>query len=142
MSSAAASPAPPSAPSTIALNAATMMAPPSWRKKLSVPVAVPNWCGRTTFWITTVVTGYIGPSPRPAASKSAQTPASETPAGSTASTTSAAMLTSMPASGTRMYFSMRAISRPAISEPTVVPATKAISARLDWLAVRPSTSPR
>ena len=32
-------------------NAATMMAPPSWRAKLSAPVAVPSWCGCTAFWI-------------------------------------------------------------------------------------------
>ena len=29
-------------PSTIAPNAATTMAPPSWRKKFNVPVAVPS----------------------------------------------------------------------------------------------------
>ena len=79
-----------------------MMAPPSWRKKLSVPVAVPNWCGSTPFWITTVVTGYIGPSPVPAIVSSTHTPIRETPAGSTASGTIAAVAITRPATGTHL----------------------------------------
>jgi hypothetical protein len=42
-----------------------MTAPPSRRKKFSVPVAVPSWCSFAAFCITIVLVGYIGPMPMP-----------------------------------------------------------------------------
>src|ERR1700722_15409328 len=92
----------PMPPSTMAPNIATTSAPPSVRKKFSVPVAVPSWCGLTTVCMTVVETGYIGPTPKPSTNSNATTVPSVCPAGSAASAPSAAMATTRPRIGTRM----------------------------------------
>ena len=89
-------------PRTMAPNIATTSAPPSVRKKFNVPVAVPSWCGLTTFCMTIVETGYIGPRPKPSTNNSATTVPSVCPAGSKARAASAAMATTRPRIGTRM----------------------------------------
>ena len=57
-------------PSTSAPKPATATAPPSERKKLITPVAVPSWCIGTAFWIATVVTGSTVPTPMPTSASS------------------------------------------------------------------------
>ena len=63
----------------MAPNIATTSAPPSVRKKFNVPVAVPSWCGLTTFCMTIVETGYIGPRPKPSTNSSTTTVAERVP---------------------------------------------------------------
>ena len=78
------------------------MVPPSSRKKFSVPVTMPNWCGRTAFWISTVVTGYMGPMPPPPGASRQQRPARVSPVGIAAMTARLAIPIASPAIGKRM----------------------------------------
>ena len=90
-------------PSTIAPKAATMIAPPSWRAKLSAPVAVPSWCGSTVFCTIVVVTGYITPRPAPPTVSSTQTSSSDSPRGlRREQPRSMTMPSTSPPSGTRL----------------------------------------